>query len=253
MIDTHCHLTDPRLASQLPSVLDRAAAAGVQRLLTIGTGPDDAVAAIEVCRRVPVARCAIGLHPNYVDDVGPNALDRLAAMHQEPSVLAVGEIGLDYFHDKSDRVRQRAAFIAQVGLANRLGKPIVIHSREAVADALSVLRDHARVAAVFHCFTGTPDEAAAIAAAGYYVGFDGPLTYKKNDVLREAARLVPRDRVLIETDAPYLSPEPVRSQKTNEPANVAHVLRRLAALWQISEADADAITTANAERLFGRW
>ncbi|MDB5294540.1 MAG: magnesium-dependent deoxyribonuclease [Phycisphaerales bacterium] len=251
MIDTHCHLTDPRLAAQLDAVLARAAAAGVRRMITIGTTPADAAAAVAVCRGRDFLRCAVGVHPNHAHEVDPNDLPAYRTFHANPAVVAVGEIGLDYHHRFAPVPRQRATFEAQLALAAELDKPVVIHGRDATDDVLAILRSFPAVRAVFHCFTGTPAEARAILDAGYFVGFTGAVTYKKNDALREALRLCPRDRVLIETDAPYLSPEPVRKQKTNEPAFVAHVADCVAREWSVDVAEVDRVTTANAVALFG--
>ena len=250
MIDTHCHLTDPRLGGQLPAVLARAAAAGVKGMVTIGTSIEDSRAAVELARKLPNVRCAVGIHPNYAQHATAPDAEELVDLQDDPAVVAVGEIGLDYFHGKSDRRHQAAVFVAQLDVARRTNRPVVIHSREAIDDTLAILADFAGVPAVFHCFTGTADEAERIIDAGYLIGFTGPITYKKNDALREAARRVPAERLLIETDAPYLSPEPVRKVKTCEPAFVSHTAARLAEVRGVSLDELDAMTTANAERFY---
>lgn len=251
MIDTHCHLTDPRLRSQLDAVLARAAANGVTRMITIGTDLDDARRAIDLCRQVPRVRCAVGVHPNYSQNVELANLPRLREIQADPSVLALGEMGLDYFHRHAVRETQHKVFEFQLALATELGRPVVIHSREAIDDTLAHLRNFPKVRAVFHCFTGTREEAQKILAAGYLLGFTGPVTYKKSDELREVVRTMSEDRVLVETDSPYLTPEPMRKQKTNEPALVKHVAEVVGQLrgWTLEQTDA--ITTANAERFFG--
>jgi TatD DNase family protein len=251
MIDTHCHLTDPRLESQLQAVLDRAAANGVSRMITIGTDLDDARRAIALCRQRPSIRCAVGVHPNHSQNVTLEELPALREIQSDPSVLALGEMGLDYFHHHADRDRQHKVFEFQLALATELARPVVIHSREAIDDTLAQLRNFPRVAAVFHCFTGTMDEAEKILAAGYLLGFTGPITYKKSDELREVVRMMPRERMFVETDSPYLTPEPMRKQKINEPGFVKHVAEMLGQVrgWTLEETDA--ITTANAERFFG--
>jgi TatD DNase family protein len=251
MIDTHCHLTDPRLGDQLDAVIARARAAGVSRMITIGTGLDDDAAAVTVCRGRDFLRCAIGVHPNYShehDDARWWELRQLAA---SPAVVALGEMGLDYHYDFAPKARQREVFEFQLALAAELGRPVVIHNREATDDTLAVMRAFPAVRAVFHCFTGTPDEARKILDQGYLIGFTGALTYKKNDGVREALRLCPLDRFVVETDAPYLTPEPVRKQKVNEPALVINVAACAARELGMPVEEVDRITTENAERFFG--
>ena len=251
MIDSHCHLTDPRLQSQLPDVLARAAAAGVTRMITIGTTLADDEAAIALCRTLPNVRCAIGVHPNYTHEADPADLPRLRELQSDPTVVALGEMGLDYFHKYAPRERQLQFFEPQLQLAQELDRPVVIHSREATDDTLAVMRSFPGVRAVFHCFTGTPDEARKILDAGYLLGFTGAITFKKNDALREAVALTPPDRMLVETDAPYLTPEPKRSQKTNEPALVVHVGETVARVKAVGVDEVDRATTASAEGFFG--
>jgi TatD DNase family protein len=251
MIDTHCHLTDSRLASQLDFVITRATLAGVTRLITIGTGIDESRRCIELCRGRENVRCTVGVHPGYVHEEQFEDLPQLRQLAVEPSVVAIGEIGLDYFRGKESRARQLQFLGFQLDLASQLNKPLVIHCREAVDDCLAVLAEFPGLRMVFHCFTGTLPEARRILDAGYLLGFTGPITYKKSDELREVAAYTPMDRMLVETDSPYLTPEPMRKQKVNEPALVMHVAARVAELKRLSIAEVDAITTANASRLFG--
>jgi TatD DNase family protein len=253
MIDSHCHLTDPRLQSQLPDVLARAASAGVTRMITIGTSITDDEATIALCRTLTNVRCAIGIHPNYTHEADLNDLPRLRELNADPTVVAVGEMGLDFFHKYAPRERQLQFFEPQLQLAQELNRPVVIHSREATDDTLAVMRNFPTVRGVFHCFTGTPDEARKILDAGYLLGFTGAVTFKKNDALREAVALTPLDRMLVETDAPYLTPEPKRSQKTNEPALVVHVAEMVARAKHIDVGEVDRTTSANVESLFGKW
>jgi len=252
MIDTHCHLTDPRLFEQLDRVLARAAAAGVVRMVTIGTCIEDDQAAVALCAGRENVRCAVGIHPNYVTASSLGEVPLLRGLQAGPAVVALGEMGLDYFHQHAPRQLQAPVFEAQLQLATEFGRPVVIHSRESIDDCLAILRNHPAVPAVFHCFTGTPDEARQIIDAGYLLGFTGAVTYKKNDALREVAAFAPADRILVETDAPYLTPEPVRKQKTNEPALVMHTAAIVAAARNLSLAELDRLTTDNAARFF-RW
>jgi TatD DNase family protein len=251
MIDSHCHLTDARLQSQLAGVLTRAAAAGISRMITIGTTLPDDEAAIALCGKLSNVRCAIGVHPNYTHESDPNDLPKLRDLQKDPSVVALGEMGLDYFHHFAPRVGQMEFFEFQLDLAREVNRPVVIHSREATDDTLAVMRAFPSVRAVFHCFTGTPDEARKILDAGYLLGFTGAITYKKNDALREAVALTPLDRMLIETDAPYLAPEPKRSQKTNEPALVIHIAETAARVKGITIDELERLTTQNTAKFFG--
>jgi TatD DNase family protein len=250
MIDTHCHLTDPRLGSQLDDVLSRASAAGVHRVITISTSVDDAADCIALCRGRDSVRCTVGVHPNYVADEDPARLPQLRGLQSNPSVVAVGEIGLDYHYGRDLRDRQFQFFESQMQIAQEHRRSVVIHCREAVDDALAVLAKFPIVPCVFHCFTGTTDEAKRILDAGHFLGFTGPITFKKSDELRDVVRLTPIDRLLVETDAPYLSPEPMRKFKTNEPAWVTHVASAVAAIKGIPLEEVDGLTTANAARFF---
>jgi TatD DNase family protein len=240
------------LGDQLDAVLTRASAAGVLRMLTIGTNLADDEAAIAVCRGRTNLRCAIGIHPNYCHEIQIDAVQRLRELQLDSSVVALGEMGLDYFRDIVDRPRQKQFFEAQLALAKDLNRPIVIHSREAIDDTLAILKNVSTIPAVFHSFTGTAEEASRIIEAGYLIGFTGPVTYKKNDALREVVKYVPHDRLLVETDAPYLSPEPMRKQKTNEPALVVHIAAMVARQWGVSVEEVDRMTTENFRRFF-RW
>lgn len=250
MIDSHCHLTDPRLLGQINQVLSRAAAAGVGRMITIGTNLEDARAAVALCERYPQLRAGIGIHPNYCNEAQLGQLDEIRRLQTHPSVVALGEMGLDYHYDMADRARQRTFFETQLSLATELKRNVIIHSREAADDTLAILRSFPGVLAVFHCFTGTVAEAEAILSAGHWISYTGVITFKKNDGLRECVRLTPRDRLMVETDAPYLSPEPVRNQKTNEPAFVMHTAAVVAKVWGMDLAEVDRVVSANAGLFF---
>lgn len=252
MIDTHCHLTDPRLAEQLELVLEHARQSGVDTIITIGTGIDDARDAIALCHVHPELRCCIGIHPNESHHAQLSDVALLRELQSDPSVLGIGEIGLDYHYDFVPRDRQKRFFEAQLQLAADLNRSVALHCREAIDDALDILRQFSTVSAVFHSFTGTPDEARRIIDRGYFLGFTGPVTFKKSDQLRAAVTLTPLDRILVETDAPYLSPVPVRKIKTNEPAFVMHTAGVVASLKQVSLPELSAQVRSNVEHLFGR-
>jgi TatD DNase family protein len=215
-------------------VLLRASQAGVERMVTIATDVEDARAAIALCRRHPQIRCAIGIHPNYAHQQRIEDVQVLSELQSDAAVVALGEMGLDYFHRFCPVARQREFFIAQLALAEKLNRPVVIHSREAIDDTLAIMRDFPRVRAVFHSFTGSSQQARRVIEQGYLIGFTGPVTFKKNDALRAVVEACPVDRILVETDAPYLTPEPMRKQKTNEPSMVVHTARVVAELHRLS-------------------
>jgi TatD DNase family protein len=250
VIDTHCHLTDPRLGDQLPAVLARASQAGVHRMITISTSIDDAAACIEVCRNLPQVRCTVGVHPNYVAEESAERLPQLRGLQANPCVVAIGEIGLDYHYGLEHKDRQADFFRQQLQIATEFNRPVVIHCRQAADDTLAILAEFPSVRCVFHCFTGTRDEATRILDRGFFLGFTGPITFKKSDELREVVQLTPMDRLFVETDAPYLSPEPHRKQKINEPALVMHVAEMVATVKQMTLREIDQRTTENARRFF---
>jgi TatD DNase family protein len=253
MIDSHCHLTDSKLLDQIDAVLDRAKNAGVDRIMTIGVDPADNQLALKLAGEKPSVRCALGIHPNYCHEVDESELPKLRELLTDPRVLAVGETGLDDHYDFSDRKRQQRFFEQQVIYANEVNKPIVIHSRETVDDCLAVLKGFPKERAVFHCFTGSIAEGERIIEAGFLLGFTGVITFKKSEPLRELIAKIPADRFLIETDAPWLSPEPLRKNKVNEPSFMIHTAATIATARGISTEDVDRLTTGNTERFYGKW
>ena len=220
-------------------------------MLTVGLGEDSNPAVVALAGEHEEVFAAVGRHPNSAagfDDAAAAAIESLAA---HPRVAAIGETGLDYFRDRSPRSDQRRAFVAQIEIAARLGKPLVIHMRESIADAFAVLREHADgVTVILHCFSGDAEQAGEAAANGWYCSFAGNLTYPKSDDLREAARAVPAELLLVETDSPFLSPQSRRG-KPNRPAEVIETAERLAAERGISYTALEALVDANAARLFG--
>ncbi len=253
MIDTHCHLTDPRLGSELGGVLKRASAAGVRRFITISTTIDDAVACIALADRHENIACSVGVHPNHAYQEDVTRIPEMVGLSQgSDNVVALGEMGLDYHYGLAHKRIQRETFEAQLQVAAVVKLPVVIHCREAVDDTLAILKGFPAVECVFHCFTGTAEEAHRILNAGYMLGFTGAITFKKSDELRDVVRLTPSDRMFVETDAPYLTPEPMRKQKINEPALVVHVAETVAAVKGVTVEAVDRFTTENAQRFF-RW
>ena len=255
MIDSHCHLADEAFAADLDAVIDRAKAAGLSSALCIIAAADDAEMrrAADVRDRWSAVRFATGVHPHNAGTFAGGAA-AVAALRESVTRLdacAIGEIGLDYHYDFSEPSIQQEVFAAQIELAVELGLPVIIHTREATDDTFAILRESGRgnVRGVFHCFTGDPGMARRALDLGFDISLAGIVTFPKAEALREAARFVPSDRVLIETDSPYLAPVPHRG-KRNEPAFVARVLDELAALRAEPREALDRATDANFARLF---
>ena len=253
LIDTHCHLTDATLLARHADVLARAAEAGVKRMITVATSPEDWDRALPLVAASEALYMAAGLHPHKANQMAPDTIERLEVVQAQPKVLAVGEIGLEYHYDFSPRDRQHEAFVAQLQLARRLNKPVIVHSREAMADTLAILDEQGMAGwpLVFHCFASGPAEAREILERGWYVSLAGVVTFKNASEVQEAAKLVPAEKLLFETDSPYLAPEPVRRVRPNEPSYVAHTARFLARLRGVSYEELAATCWANACRLFG--
>lgn len=232
LIDTHCHLSHRDLHGALDDVLARAAAAGVTRVICAAGDLRESAASLALARRRPNLFALAGLHPHEAKDFSPETPAALEALLADPLVVALGEIGLDYFHDHSPRPVQREVFAAQLALARRAGKPVVVHSRDAFDDTLAVLRESGLAGSkiLFHSFSEGPEQARRALDLGACLAFSGMVTFKGKDLLRASALLVPADRLLIETDSPYLSPEPLRGRFPNEPARVLHVATALASL-----------------------
>ena len=254
MIDTHCHLTFPQLADRVNEVLAAADQAGVERLITIGTTPDDAEAARAIAERYEQVYFAAGVHPHYAPEVSFRDLPRIAELVAHPKCVAFGEMGIDYHYPDPPRHIQHDLFNAQLEVIrySELDKPIVIHCRKAVDDVLGLI-DASGIPGsrfVFHCFTEPPEEIRKVLAIGAMVSFTGIVTYKNAPEVRESALLVPDDRIMIETDSPYLTPEPHRKIRPNEPRYVADTAAHLAQLRETSLSDFVKLTTANAKRFY---
>lgn len=251
MIDSHCHLTYAPLLDQIDAVLARARAAGVTECVTVGTSLEDTGKAISLAAAHKGVHPTAGVHPHEAGKVGGPWAAELETRAREPAVVAVGETGLDYHYDFADRAAQRRVFEAELEIAARVGKPVIIHCREAHADVLAVLSAFPHPQrVVFHCFTGTRGEAGEILDRGHWISLTGVVTFKKSDKLREVARLIPADRLMVETDSPYLSPEPVRRVQPNEPSHVVHVARAVAAARGIDCDALERLTDENARRFF---
>lgn len=251
LVDSHCHLDDRQFSEDLAVVLDRSLQAGVDRMMAIGTGdgPPDLEPAIRLAESYPFIYATVGVHPHDAAKTTPATLDRLQVLLDHPKVLAIGEIGLDFHYDFSPRDVQRSVFVKQMEMAASAGKPVVIHTREAWDDTLSILAGHPIAqGGIMHCFTGGPEQARQALELGFYLSFGGVVTFPKAQQVREAALLTPEDRLLVETDAPYLAPVPNRG-KRNEPAFLVHTVRKLAELRGTAPEYLAKVTTANFERL----
>jgi len=258
MVDSHCHLADDAFVPDLAEVVERAKSAGLTGALCIldATKPEEATRFRQVAELWSSARCATGVHPHQagkfrdsIDELEPFVADAIAESSQS---CAVGEIGLDYHYDFAPRDVQQEVFRRQVRFARERDLPVVIHTREADDDTVSILTEEGRgtVRGVFHCFTGSLTLARQALDLGFYVSFSGIVTFRRADEIREAARLVPADRLLAETDSPYLAPTPHRG-KRNEPAWVVHVVEVLAETRQESQAEVTAATSRSYASLFG--
>jgi len=250
LVDSHVHLDDAKFEPDRDAVIERALAAGVECMMAIGTGngPPDLEVAIRLADRYPFIYATIGVHPHDAANATPETWARLRELAAHAKVLAVGEIGLDYHYDFSPRDVQRAAFEQQLALAAEFGKPIVIHTREAWDDTLAILRAHWHGGGIMHCFTGDVAQARQALDLGFHLSFGGVLTFPKADAARQASRFTPLDRLLFETDCPYLAPVPHRG-KRNEPAFLVDTVKRLAIeRGHAAEALAEA-TTRNFEQL----
>jgi TatD DNase family protein len=252
LVDAHCHL-EPDEFPDVDAVLARAQEAGVVQAVVVGQfqGPGDWGHALEVARARPTQLVAtLGIHPHVAALATPEDWAELERVCATPLVVAVGEAGLDYYYDRSPRAEQARVFGAQAALAKSLGKPLVVHVRDAHADCLSILSAERVGSGVIHCFTGDVAAARGYLDLGFHLSVSGVVTYKKTEALAEAVRFAPLERLMVETDSPYLAPVPHRGKK-NEPAFVLETARRVAELKGLSlEALAEA-TTANAARLFG--
>jgi TatD DNase family protein len=252
LIDSHCHLTFEPLGNQIEAVLTRARAAGVRRCITVGTDTEDCRRALAAARQYDGVRAIAGVHPHQAGRADESTWVQLEALLQGGGAVAVGETGLDYHYDFSDRASQQDAFVRQIAIAERMGLPLVIHARESIEDTLAILTrySHRPACGVFHCFTGTPDEVRHILDAGWHVSLSGIVTFRNAGKLREAAKLIPLDRLLLETDAPYNSPEPVRRLRPNEPAYLVHTCHFLADLYGVAPTDLADRCNRTAEKLF---
>jgi TatD DNase family protein len=253
LIDTHCHLNSPRFADDLPETIARAQQAGVTQMIVVGYDVPSSEEAVELAERHAPIFAAVAVHPHDSKDYSTAAQARLRELAAHPKVVAIGEIGLDFHYDFSPVESQFAAFRAQLALAREASLPVIIHCREAYRNTLDVLaeEDAQAVGGVMHCWAGSAAEAERALRMGLFLGIGGILTFKNAAELREIALSAPMDRLLVETDAPYLAPAPHRG-KRNEPAYTRLVAQQLACVRAVALEEIAARTTENALRLFKR-
>ena len=258
LIDTHVHLNFDAYDPDRAEIVARAQAAGVTRFINPGVDIESSQAGVGLAAAYPgEVYAAVGFHPNDTEAYEAHGLDEIRRLAAQPGVVSIGEIGLDYYWNKSPKENQRRAFEAQLELAAEFGLPVIIHNRESSEDVVAILEAWAaglsgrlrQHPGVLHSVSAPPELAERALKAGFYLGFTGPITYKNADQTRRIAGTTPIDRILVETDGPFLTPIPHRG-KRNEPAYIPLIIERLAAIKQISVEEMGAATTANAERLF---
>jgi TatD DNase family protein len=254
LIDTHCHLDFERFDTDREAVLQRAHEAGVRAIIVPALDLQNCAEVLALARRYSSVYAAVGVHPNSSADWQEAMIDRLQTLATAPDVVAIGEIGLDYYWDDSPQDVQHHAFAAQLALAAELELPVIVHNREAGEDVIHLLAESPLAGlerpGVLHSFSDTRDVALAAIEMGFYIGLTGPVTFRNADELRRIVSVLPLERIVVETDAPFLAPQ-ARRGKRNEPAYVAYVVEQIADLFEISSAEAARITTENARRLFG--
>lgn len=250
LADSHAHIDDERFDADREEVVARALAAGVSLIVNIGADMASSARSVALAEKYPGIYAAVGMHPHDSQEMQEADYRQLEQWATYPKVVAIGEIGLDYHYDLSPRPVQKEVFLRQLDLARKTGKPFIIHEREAHADMMDIIRNSARgLNGVFHCFSGSVETAREYLKMGFYISVAGPVTFPKSLKTKEVAKAVPLDRLLVETDSPYLTPQPFRG-KRNEPAYVRLVAEEIANLRDISLAELAVATTANVRRLF---
>jgi TatD DNase family protein len=252
LIDSHAHLELDPLAQDPEAAVDRARRAGVVAIVTVGIDLEDVRRAVEIADRIDCVYLSVGFHPHNAKDVTDNGLAKMQEYARHPKAVAYGEIGLDFFRNRSPHDLQKTTFADQLTIGKSLSKPVVIHLRDAYPEGLDMLEKAAPFPSggVIHCFSGNEEDARRALDIGFHISIPGTVTYKKNDRLRAIVGTVPEDRLLLETDCPFLSPEPLRG-KDNEPAYIVHTARKVAEVRGVELAEVARATAANAIRVFG--
>ncbi len=253
LIDTHCHLTFEQLTEDLEAVVERSETAGVTGWVTVGTDAEHNKKAIKLANKFDNMYAAVGIHPHYAKDVTGKSIAELKELADNEKVVAIGEAGLDFHYDFCDAREQERLFAQQLKIARELNLPVIVHSREAFEETMAVLEQFGGGVkkVVFHCFGGSAEQAKIILEYGFYISFTGVVTFKNAESIREAAKVVPPERLMVETDCPYMSPEPLRNQKTNEPSLMIHTVKALAELKGVDLDDFAKSITATSKEFFG--
>jgi len=235
LIDTHCHLTFDDLARDIDAVIERSISAGVTTWITVGTDPEQNQKAVELTRRFENLYAAVAIHPHDAKTVTSDTLAELKKLANNPKVVAIGETGLDYHYNHSLHADQKRVFAQHLDIAADLNLPVIIHCRKAFDETIDILQSYSTdvKSVVFHCFSGSAEQAKIVLDRGFYISFTGVVTFKNAEKTRRAAATVPLDRLMLETDCPYMSPEPMRKQKVNEPALLINTAKFLADLRQM--------------------
>lgn len=250
LVDSHAHVDDERFDADREAVLERAAAAGISLIINIGADMPSSARSVALSEKYPAVYAAVGMHPHDAKDMQEQDYIRLERWATHPKVVAIGEIGLDYHYDLSPRPMQKEVFLRQLDIARKTGKPFIVHEREAHADTFAIIRTAAQgLKGVFHCFSGSVETAREYLKMGFYISVAGPVTFPKSAKTKEVAQFVPLDRLLVETDSPYLTPQPFRG-KRNEPAYVRLVAEEIARLRNSSLEELAEATTRNVRELF---
>ncbi len=249
LFDTHAHLNDRRFDDTRDELIASLASNGVGAFCEIGYDIESSYRAYDLSQKHDFIYSAVGVHPHDTDAMTNDDIDKIKNLCAMPKVVALGEIGLDYYYDNSKRENQRFWFDAQLSLAKELGIPVVIHTRDAYADTLDILKAHRENTGIIHCYSGSVETAKILLNMGWYISFAGPLTFKNANTALDVARFVPDDRILIETDSPYLAPVPYRG-KTNTPIYVAQVAKKLSEIRKKSFEEISDLTFSNAKKVY---
>ena len=250
LFDTHAHLNDSRFDGVRDETIKTIFENGIGAYCEIGYDVESSKMAVELSKKYDNIYSSAGIHPHDTDSVKDADLDEIAILCKDEKCVALGEIGLDYYYDNSKRENQKKWFDAQLSLAERLDKCVVIHTRDAMKDTLDIIKSHPKARGIIHCYSGSVESAKIFLSMGWYISFAGPLTYKNANTLLDVAKYVPDDRMLIETDSPYLAPVPYRG-KTNNPSYVAEVAKRLGELRGKTFEEIAKITCENAKAVYG--
>ena len=248
--DTHAHYDDRAFDADREALLQGLGEGAVKLIIDPGCDAPSSRRALELAERFPFVYAAVGLHPEELDKYSPESFEEICSMARHPRCVAIGEIGLDYYWDASHKEEQKALFRRQIELALELDKPVIVHDREAHGDCLEIVRDYPGLRGVFHCYSGSAEMAKELLKLGWYLGFDGPVTYKNARKALEVLELCPMDRMLMETDSPYLSPVPMRG-KRNDSSNLRYVSEKIAQVKGLSPEEVARLSLENGCRLFG--